>query len=103
MIWLQMHLRGSLLFVTTSLNMEVTLTGDRIIFSSFFHVASYLKTISLISSCLLLCRIYLMGQSAGAHISACALLEQAIREAKGEEGISWSVSQIKAYFGLSGG
>ncbi|KAG6743080.1 isoprenylcysteine alpha-carbonyl methylesterase ICME-like [Populus alba x Populus x berolinensis] len=48
-------------------------------------------------------RIYLMGQSAGAHISACTLLEQAIREAKGEEGISWSVSQIKAYFGLSGG
>ncbi|KDP24366.1 hypothetical protein JCGZ_25662 [Jatropha curcas] len=48
-------------------------------------------------------RISLMGQSAGAHISACALVEQAIREAKGEESISWSVSQIKAYFGLSGG
>ncbi|XP_011046784.1 PREDICTED: isoprenylcysteine alpha-carbonyl methylesterase ICME-like isoform X3 [Populus euphratica] len=48
-------------------------------------------------------RIYLMGQSAGAHISACALLDQAIREAKGEESISWSVFQIKAYFGLSGG
>ena len=44
-----------------------------------------------------------MGQSAGAHISACVLLDQAIREAKGEESISWSVSQIKAYFGLSGG
>ncbi|KAB2613719.1 isoprenylcysteine alpha-carbonyl methylesterase ICME-like [Pyrus ussuriensis x Pyrus communis] len=48
-------------------------------------------------------RIYLMGQSAGAHISACALLDQAIKEAKKEESISWSVSQIKAYFGLSGG
>ncbi|XP_021604789.1 probable isoprenylcysteine alpha-carbonyl methylesterase ICMEL2 isoform X2 [Manihot esculenta] len=48
-------------------------------------------------------RIYLMGQSAGAHISACALVEQALKEAKGEESISWSVSQIKAYFGLSGG
>ncbi|XP_020540019.2 probable isoprenylcysteine alpha-carbonyl methylesterase ICMEL2 [Jatropha curcas] len=48
-------------------------------------------------------RIYLTGQSAGAHISACTLVEQAIREAKGEESISWSVSQIKAYFGLSGG
>uniref|UniRef100_A0A6N2LHU8 protein-S-isoprenylcysteine alpha-carbonyl methylesterase n=1 Tax=Salix viminalis TaxID=40686 RepID=A0A6N2LHU8_SALVM len=48
-------------------------------------------------------RIYLMGQSAGAHISACVLLDQAIREAKGEESISWSVSQIKTYFGLSGG
>ncbi|CAL5372426.1 unnamed protein product [Camellia sinensis] len=47
-------------------------------------------------------RIYLMGQSAGAHISACALLEQAIKESKGGS-ISWSVSQIKAYFGLSGG
>ncbi|WOG93183.1 hypothetical protein DCAR_0312464 [Daucus carota subsp. sativus] len=47
-------------------------------------------------------RIYVMGQSAGAHISSCALLEQAIKESKGER-VSWSVSQIKAYFGLSGG
>ncbi|XVE77442.1 hypothetical protein DITRI_Ditri13aG0063000 [Diplodiscus trichospermus] len=47
-------------------------------------------------------RIYLMGQSAGAHISACVLLEQAIKESRGEN-ITWSVSQIKAYFGLSGG
>jgi hypothetical protein len=43
-----------------------------------------------------------MGQSAGAHIAACALLEQATKELKGES-ISWTVSQIKAYFGLSGG
>lgn len=43
-----------------------------------------------------------MGQSAGAHISACVLLEQAVKEAGGEK-VSWSVSQIKAYFGLSGG
>lgn len=48
-------------------------------------------------------RIYLMGQSAGAHISACALLEQAIKESDEGESISWSVSQIKAYFGVSGG
>ncbi|KAL3501622.1 hypothetical protein ACH5RR_036071 [Cinchona calisaya] len=48
-------------------------------------------------------RIYLMGQSAGAHIAACALLEQAIKEAGEGESTSWSVSQIKAYFGLSGG
>uniref|UniRef100_A0A2N9J049 protein-S-isoprenylcysteine alpha-carbonyl methylesterase n=1 Tax=Fagus sylvatica TaxID=28930 RepID=A0A2N9J049_FAGSY len=50
-------------------------------------------------------RIYLMGQSAGAHISACALLDQAIKESESEKGesITWSVSQIKAYFGLSGG
>ncbi|KAK8914094.1 Isoprenylcysteine alpha-carbonyl methylesterase ICME [Platanthera zijinensis] len=47
-------------------------------------------------------RIYLMGQSAGAHIAACALVHQAIKEC-GENDISWSVSQIKAYFGLSGG
>lgn len=50
-----------------------------------------------------LSRIYLMGQSAGAHISSCALLEQAIKESKKEESISWSASKIKAYFGLSGG
>ncbi|XP_010549954.1 PREDICTED: probable isoprenylcysteine alpha-carbonyl methylesterase ICMEL2 [Tarenaya hassleriana] len=47
-------------------------------------------------------RIYLMGQSAGAHIAACALLEQAVQESRGET-VSWSISQIKAYFGLSGG
>ncbi|KAL7609172.1 hypothetical protein Lser_V15G12864 [Lactuca serriola] len=47
-------------------------------------------------------RIYLMGQSAGAHISSCVLLKQAIIESKGGP-TSWSVSQIKAYFGLSGG
>ncbi|XP_062180508.1 probable isoprenylcysteine alpha-carbonyl methylesterase ICME [Phragmites australis] len=47
-------------------------------------------------------KIYLMGQSAGAHIAACALLEQAVKESRGEH-TSWSVAQIKAYFGLSGG
>ncbi|KAL8052792.1 hypothetical protein ABFX02_05G027800 [Erythranthe guttata] len=47
-------------------------------------------------------RIYVMGQSAGAHIAACALLDQAIKEAGGQK-TSWSVTQIKAYFGLSGG
>ncbi|KAK6913466.1 hypothetical protein RJ641_023067 [Dillenia turbinata] len=48
-------------------------------------------------------KIYLMGQSAGAHISACALVEQAIKEFGEGEKSSWSVSQMKAYFGLSGG
>ncbi|KAI7997606.1 putative isoprenylcysteine alpha-carbonyl methylesterase ICMEL1 [Camellia lanceoleosa] len=48
-------------------------------------------------------RIYLMGQSAGAHIAACALLDQAIKESGEGESTSWSVSQINAYFGLSGG
>ncbi|PHT33415.1 putative isoprenylcysteine alpha-carbonyl methylesterase ICMEL1 [Capsicum baccatum] len=48
-------------------------------------------------------RIYLMGQSAGAHIAACTLLEQAIKEADAEQRASWSVYQIKVYYGLSGG
>ncbi|XP_027345820.1 isoprenylcysteine alpha-carbonyl methylesterase ICME-like [Abrus precatorius] len=48
-------------------------------------------------------RIYLMGQSAGAHIAACVIVEQAIKEAGEGESTSWSLSQIKAYFGLSGG
>jgi prenylcysteine alpha-carboxyl methylesterase len=43
-----------------------------------------------------------VGQSAGAHIAACALIEQAVKESSGQS-ISWSVTQIKAYFGLSGG
>ncbi|KAL6848888.1 hypothetical protein ACP4OV_021471 [Aristida adscensionis] len=47
-------------------------------------------------------QIYLMGQSAGAHIAACALLEQAVKESRGES-ISWNMAHIKAYFGLSGG
>ncbi|KAL5676634.1 hypothetical protein ACJX0J_012765, partial [Zea mays] len=47
-------------------------------------------------------KTYLMGQSAGAHIVACTLLEQAIKESKGEN-TYWNVAQIKAYFGLSGG
>lgn len=49
-------------------------------------------------------RIYLVGQSAGAHIAACALVDQAIKEAGAEgTGLTWSVSQIKAYIGISGG
>ncbi|KAJ6792736.1 putative isoprenylcysteine alpha-carbonyl methylesterase ICMEL1 [Iris pallida] len=48
-------------------------------------------------------RIYLVGQSAGAHIAACALVDQAIKECGEGESTTWSVSQLKAYFGLSGG
>lgn len=49
-------------------------------------------------------RIYLVGQSAGAHIAACALVHQAIKEAETERtGLTWSVSQMKAYVGISGG
>ncbi|PWZ30999.1 putative isoprenylcysteine alpha-carbonyl methylesterase ICME [Zea mays] len=47
-------------------------------------------------------QIYLIGQSAGAHIAACALMEQAVKESGGNP-VSWSLTQIKAYFGLSGG
>ena len=47
--------------------------------------------------------IYLIGQSAGAHIAACTLVEQAIKAIGKGGSVSWSVSQIKAYFGLSGG
>ncbi|KAL6603513.1 hypothetical protein ACP70R_043874 [Stipagrostis hirtigluma subsp. patula] len=47
--------------------------------------------------------IYLVGQSAGAHIAACALLNQAIKECGEGDTSTWSVSQIKAYFGISGG
>ncbi|KAJ0985809.1 hypothetical protein J5N97_004165 [Dioscorea zingiberensis] len=47
-------------------------------------------------------RIYLIGQSAGAHIAACTLLDQALKESGEGENTTWSVSQIKAYFSLSG-
>ncbi|XP_044441707.1 probable isoprenylcysteine alpha-carbonyl methylesterase ICMEL1 isoform X2 [Triticum aestivum] len=46
--------------------------------------------------------IYLVGQSAGAHIAACTLVNQAISEC-GEDTSTWSVVQLKAYFGISGG
>lgn len=85
--------------------MEVTLTGESLTIL-FFPSPSWNWLISFSyfdPSVIFLSRIYLMGQSAGAHISSCALLEQAIKESKKEESISWSVSQIKAYFGLSGG
>jgi prenylcysteine alpha-carboxyl methylesterase len=48
-------------------------------------------------------RIYLMGQSAGAHIAACTIVEQVIKESGEGDSVSWSSSQINAYFGLSGG
>lgn len=44
-----------------------------------------------------------MGQSAGAHIAACTILNQVIKESGEKESTTWSVSQIKAYFGISGG
>lgn len=44
-----------------------------------------------------------MGQSAGAHIAACTIVEQVIKESGEGDSVSWSSSQINAYFGLSGG
>lgn len=69
---------------------------------NYHLIFSFGLSTSEVHVCACPCRIYLMGQSAGAHIAACALLEQATKESKGES-ISWRVSQIKAYFGLSGG
>lgn len=48
-------------------------------------------------------RIYLVGQSAGAHIAACTLLNQAIKECGEGDTSTWSIAQLKAYFGISGG
>eukprot|EP00249_Psilotum_nudum_P018916 c27019_g1_i1 orf=460-1956(+) len=49
-------------------------------------------------------RIYLAGQSAGAHIAACTLVEQAKKEVgivKAE--LTWRLCQLKGFFGISGG
>ncbi|KAJ3683331.1 hypothetical protein LUZ60_013558 [Juncus effusus] len=48
-------------------------------------------------------RIYVIGQSAGAHIASCALLNKAIKECNEGDDATWRVSQINAYFGISGG
>lgn len=70
-------------------------------FIVFFHLSRY--TLFYLFSGTFLDRVYLMGQSAGAHISACALLELAIKEFEQGENAFPRASQIKAYFGLSGG
>ncbi|CAE8740802.1 unnamed protein product, partial [Polarella glacialis] len=49
-----------------------------------------------------LANITLMGQSAGAHLSALALLEQAAREAGRKEGLTWSVQDLVRWVGISG-
>lgn len=49
-------------------------------------------------------RLYLAGQSAGAHLASCALLSQAKKEAlEGRATVLWSPSLFKAFFGISGG
>ncbi|KAJ7292329.1 hypothetical protein O6H91_Y284900 [Diphasiastrum complanatum] len=49
-------------------------------------------------------RLYLAGQSAGAHLAACALIEQAKKEASEEiPTLAWRASQFKAFLGISGG
>ncbi|KAH7442718.1 hypothetical protein KP509_03G101100 [Ceratopteris richardii] len=58
-------------------------------------------------------RLYLAGQSAGSHIAACALIEQAIRGIEITESsyneleskqvdLTWKASQFKGFFGISG-
>lgn len=85
--------------------MGVILTGNN--FSLLIYLLPYIlysfSEHTVYFSYVCSCRIYLMGQSAGAHIAACTLLEQAIKECGEGGSTSWSVSQIKAYFGLSGG
>ncbi|KAJ7549467.1 hypothetical protein O6H91_07G054400 [Diphasiastrum complanatum] len=49
-------------------------------------------------------KLYLAGQSAGAHLAACALIEQAKKEASEEiPTLAWRASQFKAFLGISGG
>jgi acetyl esterase/lipase len=49
-------------------------------------------------------RLFLVGQSAGAHLSACALVSQAKKESEGDGTVlPWKASQFKAYMGISGG
>jgi len=49
-------------------------------------------------------RVYLAGQSAGAHLAACALLMQAEKEINEDPAkLVWRSSQIKAYLAISGG
>lgn len=54
-------------------------------------------------SCVIYSRIFLIGQSAGAHIAACALLDQVNKECGEGEKSDWSVSQLKVFMGISGG
>jgi len=50
-----------------------------------------------------------MGQSAGAHLGACALLIQALEQVREESSgsnsaeLAWKASQMKAYLAISGG
>lgn len=53
------------------------------------------------------CRVTVVGQSAGAHLSALALLRQAEREAprgavRGDTASVWPVSSLVAFVGVSG-
>ena len=62
-------------------------------------------------------RLYLVGQSAGAHLGACALTDQVKKQidrgdiesvtepyhSGNEDSLLWTPSQFKAYIGISGG
>ncbi|KAH7281315.1 hypothetical protein KP509_36G040600 [Ceratopteris richardii] len=61
-------------------------------------------------------KLYLVGQSAGAHLGACTLLAQAVKEyegihmqyhdeelGRGDFSHSWTASKFRGYIGISGG
>ncbi|XP_024524026.1 probable isoprenylcysteine alpha-carbonyl methylesterase ICMEL2 isoform X2 [Selaginella moellendorffii] len=49
-------------------------------------------------------RLFLAGQSAGAHLSSCALIIQAKKQKlNGRSRVMWTPSQFKMFFGISGG
>lgn len=53
---------------------------------------------------LFLSRIFLAGQSAGAHLATCALLKQAVKQVTEDPAkLSWRSSQINGYLAISGG
>lgn len=79
----------------------MTLTSEKLIYLSFNSSLTF-DFIDFLFLCYL-SSIYLMGQSAGAHIAACALLELATIEYEHGESASSKVARIKAYFALSGG
>lgn len=50
------------------------------------------------------CRVFLAGQSAGAHLAACALVKQAQKEGfEDPTKLSWSSCKLKAFLAISGG
>lgn len=47
-------------------------------------------------------QVYLVGQSAGAHISCMSMLRRTVREREGLTDISWKGSDLRGWIGISG-